>query len=265
MLSADTILQLSQFFRTRIPVFTSLCAVVFMCVALTSCVGHYCIMGVFNPGSTITGNNGECVNNKAMGNVSVRVTTAAASADGPMVPNLLHLFVTVQGIEAHPNAMAPEDSPDWEELAPDLVREPMQIDLLAHPANSCATNRSPSALVAAGTYRQIRLRLVPNHPATGDAVPAVNACGALGPHCAVSPDGHVHPLAFDSGATILRVAPDRIPGGFFHVLPDTETHLNIEFNALASFAASSGDTVQVTPVFSVDSAAPCSTPEPSEP
>lgn len=250
--------------RNRIPAAAAVCAVVLICVALNSCVGHYCIMGVFNPGGTITGNNGGCVNNKATGNVLLDFTSANASTGGPMAPNLLHLFVTVHGIEANPDAMASEDSPDWEELAPDLVLEPMQIDLLAHPAISCPANRVSAAIVPAGAYRQIRLRLTSNRPATVEAVPAENACGQIGLHCAVSPDGHVHPLAFDGDVTTLRVAPERITGGLFHVLPDTDTHLTVKFSRFASFAAPSGDAVQLTPVFTLDTAASCGTASPSE-
>jgi hypothetical protein len=237
---------------------------VLFCFALNGCSGDYCIIGIFNPTGIVTGTNNPCVNNKAMGNVSVRFTAAAAFADGPIAPNLLHLFVTVQGIEAHPNATAPEDSPDWEELAPNLAREPMQLDLLAHSANFCATNRVSGALVASGAYRQIRLRLVPNHLAAGGAIPEENACGELGFHCAVSRDGYIHPLAFVGDATSLRIAPDRISGGFFHVLPEIDTHLTIEFNPFASFAAPLGDTVQLTPIFKVDAAASCGTGVPSE-
>jgi len=257
MFPADTFRQLTGILRTRISAFILLSAALCVCFALVGCSGDYCIIGIFNPTGTVTGTTNPCVNNKLIGNISFGLTSAAASADAPMAPNLLHIFVTVQGIEAHPNAMAPEDSPDWEELAPELVREPMQIDLLAHPTNSCATNRVPAAAVAAGSYRQLRLRLASNRTAAGDALPGKNACGELGFHCAVSPDGHVHPLAFDGGVTALRVGPDRISGGFFHVLPDSNTHLTIEFNRFASFAASAGDAVQLTPVFTVETAASC--------
>jgi hypothetical protein len=253
MIPAIAFSRLTRFFRTRIPAVAPSCATVLMCVALTSCVGHYCIMGIFNPGGTVTGSNAGCVNNKATGNVSVRFTSSVASTDGPMAPNLLHLFVTVQGIEAHPSAIAADDLPDWEELAPNLVREPMQIDLLAQPANSCATNRIAGDAVSVGAYRQIRLRLAPNHAAKGDAAPADNACGNLDYHCAVSRDGRTHPLTF-GGAANLRVAQDRIAGGLFHVLPDTDTHLTIEFNPFASFAHASGDAIQLTPVFTAETA-----------
>jgi len=264
MSPASPFSQLSGSFRARRPAAALLSATVLFCLALNGCSGDYCIVGIFNPTGIVTGTNNPCVNNKVMGNVSVRITSAVATTGGPMAPNLVHLFVTLQGIEAHPSAMASEDSRDWEELAPDLMREPMQIDLLAHTANFCATNRVPGALVAAGAYRQIRLRLVPNHIAAGDAVPRINVCGELVFHCAVSPDGHVHPLAFDGRATNLRVAPDRISGGFFHILPETDTYLTIEFNPFASFATSSGDTVQLTPIFKVDAAASCGTAVPSE-
>lgn len=256
---------LKKFPRAPFPAVAPFFAIVFMCVALSACVGDYCIQGVFNPGVTVTGNSGSCVNNKAMGTVSLRIAPTAASSDAPMAPNFLHLYVTLKGIEAHPDAIAPENSPDWEELAPDLAREPRQFDLLASPANSCATNRIPEAHVSAGAYRQIRLQLIPNHPSEGDAVPATNACGELGFHCAVSPDGQMHHLAFANGATSLSVSPDRISGGSFHVLPDMDTHLTIEFNSFASLAASSGDAIQITPAFTVEPAASCSTAAASEP
>ena len=256
MYPADPFSHPCRFFRYRIISFVSMCAIVFLCVALTSCVGHYCIEGIFNPGGTITGGTGACVVNKTVGNVSIRFTSSAVPTDGPMAPNLSHVFVTLQGIEAHPNASAEESSADWEELAPEFAREPIQIDLLARSANSCATNRVAAALVSAGAYRQIRLRLAPSHPAPGDAAPVVNACGASGLHCGVSPDGHLHPLAL-GGSPILCLTPDRISGGFFYVLPEAETHLTIEFNRFASFAAPSGDAVQLTPVFTVDAAPSC--------
>jgi len=265
MRRAETVRFLKKFPRAPFPAVTLLSAIMLLCFVLTNCGGQYCIEGIFNPGGTITGNTGGCTINKLMGTLSMRITSAAVSSDGPMAPNFLHLFVTLKGIEAHPDAIAPENSPDWEELAPDLAREPRQIDLLSHPANSCATNLLPEARVSAGAYRQIRLRLISNHPATGDVVPATNACGELGFHCAISPDGHMHPVAFANGATTLSIAPDRISGGSFQVLPDMDTHLIMEFNPFASFAVTSGAAIQITPVFTVEPAPLCSTGATSEP
>ncbi|HYL67876.1 MAG TPA: DUF4382 domain-containing protein [Candidatus Limnocylindria bacterium] len=259
MFPADIFFPLFRILRTRLPAVVPICAVFFMCVVLSACGGDYCVIGIFNPGGVVSGTNNGCVNNKVTGNVSVHITSATASSDGPLAPNLLHLFVTVHGIEAHPDAMAAEDSPDWEELAPDLVREPMQVDLLAQPTISCATNRVHGTAVPAGAYRQIRLRLVPNRPAVVDAIPGKNACGNLGFHCAVLPDGRTHTLTFNGGATSIRVAPDRIPAGFFSVMPDTDTHVTIEFNPFSSLANSSGDAIQLNPVFTVDTSPMCGT------
>jgi hypothetical protein len=256
MYPAGTAIPRYRHMRTSPSPVVHLCTTALLCLALVGCTGDYCITGIFNPTGIVTGTNNPCVDNKLMGNVSVRIATAAASGEGPMAPNLLHVFVTVQGIEAHPDATAADDSPDWEELAPDLVREPMQIDLLAHAAESCASNRAPTA-VAAGAYRQVRVRLVAGTPTVGKVVSPENACGSTGFHCAVSLDGHVHPLALDGGVTALRVAGDGIAGGFLQVLPGTDTHFTIKFNPFASFAAASGDTVQLSPAFNVSAAAPC--------
>lgn len=258
MLPSETFRTRTRIFLALFPAVAPLCATVLLCMALTSCGGDYCIEGIFNPGGTITGNTGGCTVNKLTGNVSLSITSTTVSPDAPMSPSLLHIYVTLQGIEAHPNAFGPEDSPDWEELAPDLAREPKQIDLLAHPTNSCAANLVRDASVSAGGYRQLRLRLATNRPSAAGAAPAENMCGELGFHCAVTPDGHSHPLVLDGDATMLRIAPDRTSGGFFSVLPDSNTHLTIEFNPFSSFAKPSGGAIQITPVFSVEPATLCS-------
>ena len=266
MLPSETVRSLTKFPQAFCHAVVPFRATVLLCLFLAGCSGQYCIEGIFNPGGTITGNTGGCaINNKLMGTVSVRITSAAASNDGPMAPNLLHVFVTLGGIEAHPDAIAPEDSPDWRELAPDLVDAPRQIDLLSHDTNSSSANLVRGALVPAGAYRQIRLRLVPNRPVAGDPALPENACGELGFHCAVSPDGHTHPLVFDGGATILRVAPDRISGGSLLVLPDVKTHLSIEFEPFLSFAKPSVDDILITPIFTVEPVASRSTGGASEP
>jgi Domain of unknown function (DUF4382) len=265
MLPSEALRSLAKFHQAPFLAVAHLCTIMLMCLVLTSCGGDYCIVGVFNPGGTITGGKDVCAINKVFGNVSVSVTSAASSSDTPMAPNLLHIYVTLQGIEAHPSATAPEDSPDWEELAPNLAREPMQLDLLAHQTNSCPANLVPTARVPAGAYRQIRLRLVPNRSQVGEVFASKNACGELGFHCAVSPDGRTHPLVFDGNATTLRVAPDRISGGFFSVLPDVATHLAIEFNPFSSIASPSGGAIQIIPVFAIEPAPSCATQAASQP
>ncbi len=90
------------------------------------------------------------------------------------------IFLTIRGIELNSSATARDDSPDWQELLPpDLEQKPLQLDLLESEADQ--TVPAPFgkiALVPAGVYRQLRLRLVPNHPAEDSRLPEKNACVA---------------------------------------------------------------------------------------
>jgi hypothetical protein len=247
----------TKVFQSGLPAFALSCAAILMFLALPSCGGNSCLIVTFNdPGPISTGNK-SCALTQATGNVSVRIGATAPSTAGPMAPNLLHIFVTLQGIEAHSIATANENSPGWEELAPDLAREPVQFDLMAQPAPSCASNSISRAFVAAAPYRQVRLRLIGNHPAADVAVPKQNACGEIGFHCVVTANGAMRPLIFGEGAPELHIAPDRIAGGMFQVLPDANTDLTVEFNPYSSLAVASGESVRIVPVFTVDSAASC--------
>ncbi len=161
--------------------------------------------------------------------------------------NVQHIFVTLRGIQAHPDAVADEDSPAWQELAPDLSAHPVQLDLLAPPpqvaplapltpldtltsldtlvpsAPLTTTNDSRSlgltaraiapATVPADEYHQLRLRLLPRNPSPDDAIPESNACGNVGWNCIVFADRSVQPLEFTSSK--FAAAPARSgPSGF---------------------------------------------------
>jgi hypothetical protein len=246
-----------KIFRSGFSVPALPCAAILLLLALASCGGNSCLTFTWNsPGPISTGNK-SCVLNVAKGNVSVRIAATAPSTAGPMAPNFQHVFITLQGIEAHPAATADENSPGWEELAPDLARDPVQIDLMAQPVGSCSSNPISRALVPASPYRRLRLRLVPNHPDPNAAVPKQNACGEMGFHCVVTANGAMHPLTLDQSSLELRIPAERIAGGMFQVLPDTKTDLALEFNPYASLAVASGESVRLVPVFTVDSLASC--------
>ena len=179
-----------------------------------------------------------------------------------MSPNLQHVFITLRGIEAHSSALAAEDSPDWQELAPEFATEPVQIDLMAATAlgPSCASRFTHKPTVRASVYRQIRLRLVSDQATSGDPLPQHNECSGSGFNCVVDTNGHAHALAFKNGARDLLITSDRIMDGSFNVLPDTETNLSITFDPYSSLAAATGDAVQIMPVFSAETAVACDSP-----
>jgi hypothetical protein len=245
------------------PPIALLCAGLLLSLALTGC-GNYCIAGVFNPGGIVSVGTSPCVINQTMGTVSLRLASSVPPTAGPVTPNFLHIFVTLQGIEANPDTAADENSPDWVELAPELVDQPIQIDLMALGANSCASNLVRQTRVPALVYTQIRLRLVPNRPAGGGDAPQQNACGKVGPHCAVTMNGMIHGLTLETAAPEFHILPDRIADGFFRVLPDAETNLTIEFDTWSSLAVPTGDAVRLVPAFTVAPAAPCNSVPASE-
>ena len=131
---------------------------------------------------------------------------------------------------------------------------------MARTADSCAPGSFGEVAVPAGTYRQIRLRLVPNHPATSEPVPEENACGSVGFNCIVTADGRIRPLALDGAASQLRIASEHIAGGFFRVLPDAGIDLAIELNTSSSLALPAGDAVRLVPVFTAAPRAVCESP-----
>jgi Domain of unknown function (DUF4382) len=230
----------AAFLRVVSRAFALTCAMALVCLPLTDCGVDYCIQGVINNGTATVGGNNACALTNKMGNVTVQIAASAADfSPGPMAPNLLHLFVNVQGIEANADASAADDSHGWEELAPELAGQPRQIDLLVEPGNSGRSGSIGSAAIPAGAYRQIRLHLTPMEAAMGSAV---------------TPDGIAHALVLANGSSYIHIGPVQIAGGFFHVLPDAETKLSIEFNRFSSFIAPAGAGLGLAPQFTVDSA-----------
>jgi hypothetical protein len=169
-----------------------------------------------------------------------------------MAPNLEHIYVGIQGIEAHPDATSEENSPDWQELAPELVRQPVQIDLMEEP--TIVRQREPTwrANIPANLYRQIRVRLLSDSQVASQVITAEGRCGSIGIHCVIMRSGEVRPLIFDSGTIFMQIPAERIAGGGFHVLPDTETSLTIEFHSFSSVATPSGEAVRLVPVFTAE-------------
>jgi hypothetical protein len=250
--------------RARNHPFRLLCAGFLLCVSLVGC-GDTCfvIIGIFP--NTSSSNPPSCKLGAGGGTVNVRVNSELASSGTPIVPNLQHIFVTLRGIDAHPSALAVEDSSDWQELAPELENEPVQIDLMASPSagsHSCDSSLIAKTFVRADTYRQVRLRLIPNQPAADERLPQHNNCANVGFNCVVAKNGQTYPLALENDPHELRIPSDRIVGGSFNVLPDSEIQLSIAFNPFSSLASPAGDAVRIAPVFSMDSAGSCNSPLP---
>jgi hypothetical protein len=181
--------------------------------------------------------------------VSMQITSSLPPPAPEGQPRIQHIFVTLRGIEANPDATADENSPDWQELAPNLSKEPVQIDLLSRPADSCEPNISARVSVPADAYRQLRLRLSPNQPDTTDPALQQNFCGSAAFNCVVTSDGNIKPLVLDRDLSQIQISSAQITTGFFRISPQSPLNLKIEFNPQSSHFIPIDSAVQLVPVF----------------
>lgn len=161
-----------------------------------------------------------------------------------------HVWVTIRSVQAHTSATATDNTPGWQELAPQLNSQPMQIDLFAANSTTCVlTMLGSNTALPAGTYQQIRLLLVPNDGG-GGPLPASNACVNSGFNCVqLHGDGSFHELLLSSQAnTGLKIPPGQVQGGPITVGPGQDVDLNIDFNACASIIQQGNGQYRLKPV-----------------
>jgi hypothetical protein len=201
------------------------------------------------------GNSGSAMVSNGTGTIHVSLTDPPSCAfpNG----NFDHVYVTINSVQANINATADDSSSGWQELAPQLNTQPLQIDLFAAGSNACLLSELGSNTgLPAGSYQQIRLLLVPNDGGTGP-VPATNACGKQGFNCVVLHDGTVDELQLSSQAnTGLKIPPGQIVGGPIVVNPGQDIDLNIDFNACASIVQEGNGQFRLKPVLTAGQVSP---------
>jgi len=184
-------------------------------------------------------------------NAAVRPQLAAEPVCNSCVGSsqVQHIFLAIRGIELNSSATAQDNSPDWQELLPPgLEQKPLQIDLMESNAGQAV--QAPfgkTALLPAGIYRQLRLRLIPNQPAMKDQLPAQNMCGSRTFNCIVMADGSIQPLQFDEASSALRITSDNMEGAALPFLPDTDTDLIIEWKLVWEWSSSADNGVRLLP------------------
>jgi hypothetical protein len=172
-----------------------------------------------------------------------------------MPPNgqFMHVFITVRSVQAHISASAGDNSPGWQELAPQLASAPMQLDLFSKANTNCVLAQLGSASLPVGSYQQIRLLLVSNSPAAGTGVPSSNACAGNGFNCVVLADSSIHELALSSqDNTGLKIPPGQIVGGPIQVTAGQSVDLNIDFNACASILREGNGKYRLKPTLTAE-------------
>ena len=224
-------------------------------VWLTGC-NNTCFTFTSNPPTgTIDIKTGDqkpaCTLTKANGAVRLAVQTVPMCSSCSESGRIQHILVSIRGIEIHPSTTANDDSADWQELAPELVKQPLQVDLVRGTADRVA--REPLGeivAIPAGIYRQVRLRFVPNQPTTEDQLPEQTACGSAGFNCVVMADGRIQPLLLDGGSPELHITSDRIERASLFIPPDTNTYLIIELKTVWAWFSSADKGLRLLPALS---------------
>jgi Domain of unknown function (DUF4382) len=230
------------------------------------------VMAMFVLMAVGCGGNVPTMQSSSMGAVSVSLSdppscmaaTPGATAGSTAAPGgtFTSVFVTIRSIQAHISATADPSSTGWQELAPQLVSAPVQVDLLHLPANGqCLLAQLGSASLPAGDYQQIRLILLAN-AAPGGRAPSTgnNACfeqlGGDVFNCVVDSSG-THTLNLSSEAnTGLKIPPGQIMGGPIHVAAGQSVDLNIDFNTCASIIREGNGNFRLKPVLTAGVVSP---------
>jgi hypothetical protein len=190
------------------------------------------VAAIFAIAGIIVSCSGGSSNNMVSGMGTVNVSMSDPPSCMPPNGQFKHVYVTVRSVKANISATE-DDNSSLEELAPQLASAPMQIDLFSKPQTTCILAQLGSASLPAGSYQQIRLLLVSNSPAAGDAIPSSNACAGNGFNCVVLEDTTIHELQLSSQAnTGLKIPPGQIVGGPLQVTAGQSVDLNIDFDAV---------------------------------
>jgi Domain of unknown function (DUF4382) len=233
--------------------------VLLLSYALAGCGGSYCIVGIFSPSGTTTTMNPTCPVGNETGNMAVTFGSALSASDSALL-RTPHIFVTLRGIDGLGAPMRGSDAPGWQELAPQLINRPVQIDLTTSAGSSCATGLLGSAAVPAGVYRQLRLHLVPNpsEVSAWDTTPTLreSACGADAFSCFIPPNGSEQLLTWDDPGEVV-IGSDHITDGFIRVLPESRVHVSIALDLGSSLVRPDGAGLRLLSSFSVSAQSDC--------
>jgi hypothetical protein len=191
----------------------------------------------------------------AMGTVNVSISDPPSCK----TPNgsFEHVYITVRSVQAHIDPNATDNSSGWQELAPQLASQPMQIDLFSTAQTNCVLAQLGSASLPVGSYQQIRLLLVSNTLTANASAPSTNACAGNGYNCVVLADSSIHQLDLSSQAnTGLKIPPGQIVGGPIQVSAGQTVDLNIDFNACASIIQEGNGQFRLKPTLTAGQISP---------
>jgi hypothetical protein len=218
-------------------------AVVFACLALTSC-GTTCVAGIFANGTGIILVKNStpppaCPFSTGMSTMNVVAIKSQICETCTASSRAQHIFVTLKSIQLHSVFPSSPSSPEWVELAPQLLRKPRQIDMVGDSSPEFLVE---TAHILAGTYRELRLQFSSDTPTDSDALPAGNSCSHNRRNCMLMADGRVEELHFaGNGESPELLLPLQYNGSSaLAVVPGATVDLRLTLQAQQVGASPSG-------------------------
>lgn len=217
---------------------------------LHGCNSSTCFVGIINPPSNsfsvTTGNiPSVCSLNQATGAVQVVAQLAPICANCSASRQVFDVHLVVSGVELHPSAVADENSPDWLEIAPDLARRPMSLNLAERSiSNAEISTASISGKIPVGTYHQLRLRLTDLASSVVADRPTGGNCESSAAGCVTTADGVRHALRMPDGSQFLRAATSTP----LEIRQGQENLLRLELRSEWLLQNSSPGSIEVAPV-----------------
>lgn len=178
-----------------------------------------------------------------MAQVNVRISDPATcrSPSGPFA----HVYVTITDVKANVSSTAGDNDSGWVDLAPNLSKGPMQVDLLGQANNQCfLATLGDAQQLQPGSYQQIRLILAPNSVSVSN-----NACAGSANCVVLAADSSVHTLQLSSEAqTGIKIPSGQIAGGAFTVGAGQTKDLDIDFITCESIVHQGNGQYRLKPV-----------------
>jgi hypothetical protein len=204
-------------------------AVFLACIELGAC-GYTCFAGIFPNGNgvifTRTSNTPPaCPPSTSTAMMNVAVTKSEPCAACTSAIRAEHIFVTLKTIQLHSMSTSSSNTPEWIDLAPQLLLQPRPIDVVG---DSSPLILVQNALIPVGTYREVRLQFAPDTSASsGEALPAEISCGENRGNCMLMANGNIERLYFAAEPPQLLV-PLQINGSnSLAVVPGTTLDLRL--------------------------------------
>jgi hypothetical protein len=140
------------------------------------------------------------------------------------------VLLRLRGMDIHSSPNLVTNSADWQELFPELEKQPHQVDLLNEAPKTLSAELSKGArvLIPIGTYDLVRFRFAPNQAEANDEFSEKNVCGMVGSNCVIMADGQIEPLVFADDVLQIAIASKSAMDGLLLILPDSENELLIE-------------------------------------